>query len=86
MGGDTAPEGYETTEVGSDDEDAAMVESYAFAETVHDGLFGSGAARSRQPPSQNHLVSSSLLRLHVLTKSQGPRKTNFVPKPSPRNI
>ena len=35
-----APEGYEPTEIGSDDEDVAMVESYAFAERVRDELFG----------------------------------------------
>ena len=36
----TAPKGYEPTEIGSDDEDVAMVESYAFAERVRDKLFG----------------------------------------------
>ena len=41
-----APEGYEPTEIGSDDEDVAMVESYAFAERVHDELFG----RAEEPP------------------------------------
>ena len=43
-GGDIAPEGYEPTEVGSDDEEAAIVEAYAFAERVRDELFGDGAA------------------------------------------
>ena len=33
-GGDSAPEGYAPTEIGSDDEDVAMVESYAFAQRV----------------------------------------------------
>ena len=45
-GRDTAPEGYEPTEIGSDDEDVAMVESYAFAERVRDELFG----RAEEPP------------------------------------
>ena len=36
----TAPGGYEPTEIGSDDEDVAMVESYAFADRVRDELFG----------------------------------------------
>ena len=39
-------EGYEPTEIGSDDEDVAMVESYAFAERVRDELFG----RAEEPP------------------------------------
>ena len=43
-GGDTAPEGHEPTEVGSDDEEAAIVESYTFAERVRNELFGEGAA------------------------------------------
>ena len=43
-GGDTGPEGYERTEVGSNDEEAAIVESYAFGERVRDELFGEGAA------------------------------------------
>ena len=42
----SAPEGYEPTEIGSDDEDVAMVESYAFAERVRDELFG----RAEEPP------------------------------------
>ena len=42
-GGDTAPDGYEPTEVGSDDEEAAIVEAYAFAERVRDELFHDGA-------------------------------------------
>ena len=44
-GGDLAPEGYEPTEVGSDDEEAAIVEAYAFAERVRDELFRDGAVR-----------------------------------------
>ena len=44
-GGDIAPEGYEPTEVGSDDEEAAIVEAYAFAERVRDELFRDGAVR-----------------------------------------
>ena len=41
-----APEGYEPTEIGSEDEDVAMVESYAFAERVRNELFG----RAEEPP------------------------------------
>ena len=36
----SAPEGYEPAEIGSDDEDVALAESYAFAERVRDELFG----------------------------------------------
>ena len=60
-GRDTAPEAYEPTEIGSDDEDVAMVESYAFAERVRDELFGRaeeapeapepGPPREPEPPA-----------------------------------
>ena len=61
MGGDSAPEGYAPTGTGSDDEDVAMVESYAFAERVRDELFGRAeeapeapaeAEASREPEPQ----------------------------------
>ena len=44
-GGDIAPQGYEPTEVGNDDEEAATVEANTIAERVRDELFGDGAVR-----------------------------------------
>ena len=55
-GGDSVPEGYAPTEIGSDDEDVAIVESYAFAERVRDEPSGRAeeapAAPEAEPPRE----------------------------------
>ena len=77
----------EPTEVGSDDEEAAIVEAYAFAERVRDELFGDGAVR---PEAAAGPEPAQLQRqhphLHHLPKIRDQRRNVSVPKPSPKNI
>ena len=86
-GGDKAPEGYEPTEVGSDDEEAAIVEAYAFAERVRDELFGDGAASpdaaapapAPAPPAEDPRSKQERLRAEAVSEQH--LRTHFPKNP-----